>query len=1350
MKLGHLRTFLLIALWSVVLSPLHAAGVIHSLTTTGATNWSSGTWTNGVPNNTTTFIGDIAAYDGSATGTTTLDVDVTLGVIRDNVPVVSGWTISSDGTHAFTLNGTGLINNAATGNPFGIAGEAAIVHASGSTPFVVNPNIIMSTTNLGVGNTSNAPITLSGSISATSALTLNIRGNGSGGVNLNGMIGGTGSSAITIANVGTNSASVVLGSTGALGANVSSFSQNSATSAVTLAASLVDFTGSINLSAGSLTLTGIGPASGNALSMVAGTTLTLSNTTNASSDRITGNIVLGKNGAFNLNGNGATASITEAVSSLKIEAGNSTVTLGGSGTGRVVTLAASDVTRTGNGTALIRGSSLGTTISNSTRVTVGGTLGTGLTLIGTTTSNLGAVTTGTDKQLSLVPYFIGSSSASGVGTNFLTYDTNATTGGLRLLATGEQSLISSGTTNDNVKTITGDNAVSSGAKVFNSLLIGAGTASATPATTAASVTGAGGIDDTLTITSGALANVATGSAGSGSIGGFSSIIFGTTGANEAIITNTNASAGGELTIGSAINTSTAGGGLTKTGAGTVIFVANNLYTGATLINQGTLQVGSGGTTGNLGLGIGSVYVGAGATLSSNRSDAFTVNSVTGSGTIASNNALGTLTLNQIGDSLTLAAVTAVQGATLVFSGDGTGVTTLGKTTNSAPVSMQTAGATYKFTNGTVNMLDSGRGMAGNIELNGGVLNYLTNTFQQLTTNAALEQTLTITGGQLNVTAGFGVKGLNSNGGTTQSGLANSIFTGLQTGGQFNVTTPVSGNNQFALGSTSGGQTSSYTLSGGTLNYLAGGTFAIGADTAGTSTSTFTLSGGKLISNTTIKGEQSGSARQAFVWTGGILATSSYDSSNLTSVSAAAYSGNVGTLTNGGGTLAPGDIGTVGKTLITGRYQVSSPNAALAIDIGGTTAASVFQEAPASSKFDTVQVNGTGTAILGGKLNVSLVDSFTPTNANTFKIVSTASAGRSGTFANTAAANGGGVRVALANGLSSFLVTYNTADVTLGGYLADNQWSAASGSNWSASNSWTAFTPSLAGHIAKFGNTPAAGAVAINLDANETVRDLQFNSTTRNYTISSGTSNTLTLDNNGSASTISAVGTQIINVALALNNSLSLNVSDSTDALAINGPISGTSRSIVKGGLGALTLSGNNTYTGLTEVKSGTLNLAGNLASTLTIDPAGKLVIDGNRSVAGATFMSGATVNLDIASASSFDSLTSAGAVAFNGTLNLNFTASFTGNTTIKLFESASYAGNFTSIIASGAYSGSFTSGSSFVQFTTLDGGTLTFNNAKGDLSYSAAAIPEPATTAALAALIIGLTTFGLRRRSRRV
>ena len=105
----------------------------------------------------------------------------------------------------------------------------------------------------------------------------------------------------------------------------------------------------------------------------------------------------------------------------------------------------------------------------------------------------------------------------------------------------------------------------------------------------------------------------------------------------------------------------------------------------------------------------------------------------------------------------------------------------------------------------------------------------------------------------------------------------------------------------------------------------------------------------------------------------------------------------------GGILAPGN--SAGRTVVQGNYQQSS-GATLDIELGG-----VLQGIP----YDALIVQGN--AGLGGNLQLSLLDGFTPNAATTFTILSAASV--SGTFANVA----NGQRLATSDGLGSFIANY---------------------------------------------------------------------------------------------------------------------------------------------------------------------------------------------------------------------------------------------------------------------------------------------------------------------------------------
>ncbi len=521
----------------------HAAAVTRTLTTSGASNWTTATWTNGVPDSTSA--GDLVTYAPTVAGpaTTTLDASgVVFGQIRGfqtfvTVPI-NHWVINQGAGTTFTLDNTGGLVN-----PFGNFDSSITSSAVGSL-LTVNPNVVIQNTNLSIGALQNLGVIVNGNITASSARTLTLvnNSNSSGGVfELNGSIGATGSAiAIQTSHTANGGFSFPIIIKGALGPNVSSLTHNAATDlrmdySVT-SSELIDNAIPISLGYGS------------------------------------------RYYQFN----NTAAATTETVASVGLAGGQSTLTLNGGLNNTYALLDIGSFTRSNNATALVRGTNLGLAASASVaanRIDVGS----GLVQIGTNTSSLGAGAGGSDKQLTIVPYLIGGNSLTAVGTNFLTLDTNSTTGGLRHLGTNEQQTVALAVSGDNVKTTGVVN--TTGSQTYNSLLVTGNTAS--------SLTGDN--TGTLTITSGALASVMTAAAGDFDLSGFTGIVFGTTGANEAIITNTNATAGGLLTIASPISTATLGGGLTKAGEGTVVLAADNTYTGPTTINQSVLQVGNGAT-----------------------------------------------------------------------------------------------------------------------------------------------------------------------------------------------------------------------------------------------------------------------------------------------------------------------------------------------------------------------------------------------------------------------------------------------------------------------------------------------------------------------------------------------------------------------------------------------------------------------------------------------------------------------------------------------------------------------------------------------------------------------------------
>jgi len=129
----------------------------------------------------------------------------------------------------------------------------------------------------------------------------------------------------------------------------------------------------------------------------------------------------------------------------------------------------------------------------------------------------------------------------------------------------------------------------------------------------------------------------------------------------------------------------------------------------------------------------------------------------------------------------------------------------------------------------------------------------------------------------------------------------------------------------------------------------------------------------------------------------------------------------GTFTQNAGTLAPGDVGYSGKTIITNGNYVLTAGGTLAIDLGGTTASTAFQDGTNSADYDNIAVTGTGSATLNGNLSVSLINGFTPVATNSFVILTNGGT-LSGTFANLTAG-----RVTLANNTNASFQVLTTAN-----------------------------------------------------------------------------------------------------------------------------------------------------------------------------------------------------------------------------------------------------------------------------------------------------------------------------------
>ncbi|MBC7783337.1 MAG: autotransporter-associated beta strand repeat-containing protein, partial [Burkholderiales bacterium] len=711
---------------------------------------------------------------------------------------------------------------------------------------------------------------------------------------------------------------------------------------------------------------------------------------------------------------------------------------------------------------------------------------------------------------------------------------------------------------------------------------------------------------------------------------------------------------GALTIGSTVANGGLGAtSLSKTGSGTVVLSGANTYTGINYVNAGTLSVGANNNLGDEATGA-TLNFNGGTLRATSTFGLFNVTAGINDRAVTLGGGGGTLEVtgsNDLTVSGTISNATAFRFGPLVKTGSGT-------------LTLSNAGNTY----GGATIIRAGT-LSVSTLADGGVASNIGNS-------AAAAPALVLDGGTLRYTGGLVSSNraftLTPNGGTLDASgsdalTLSSTFAGIASG---------TGNRTLTL---RGSNTNNNTLAAMMINPSSGTTGITKMDagrwvltnTANAHTGDTTVGGGTLALSAPNTNNIASSAR-ILVASGATLDVTGLTGGGIT-LGSAQKIGGAGTISGGGGVttvsgsgVAPGDngVGTLSA-------------AALTLSAGTIND---FEFASTSS-YDVFNITGGGSSLLlnGGGFNLYQTGTLNAwTTPSTYNLLTYAGSDPSVAALN-AQANGGILNANL--GLTytwsaaAGLVTLNISGTpTLTGV-----WAGPSGSNWSAGASWTSnpLVPGNPGDTASF--TTAGGGGTVNLDTNQSVGILSFNSTSA-YTISGA--GTLGLNNGPStpSQVTVAAGNHTVSVPVTLNAAgATVAVAGSGDSLSISGAISG-SGTISKSGAGTLALSGVNTYgpaagTVGTTVSAGTLQV-GNSAALSTGDVALTSSTTLRSGAAGVSLANniittgGFTTTVDTQA----NTMTLAGVLSQSGS---SAALTKTGSGTLKLANNNTYTGDTT-------------------------------------------------------------------------
>ncbi|MEW6386615.1 MAG: autotransporter-associated beta strand repeat-containing protein [Thermodesulfobacteriota bacterium] len=1295
---GATRTLTVSSAGSTTLSGVVSNGSLSkagagSLTLSGANTYSDTTLSTGslVAANDLAFgVGTLTVSGGTlqASGTRSLTNSVAVGgdfTIGGADNLTLGGTVNLGGaTRTLTISNTGSTTLS------GVVSNGSLTKAGAETLTLSGANTYTDTSlTAGTLIAGNDAALGTGTLTISDGTTLQASGTRSLGNNVsvsgNFTIGGGATDNLTLGgtvNLGGGTRTLTVDSAGSttLGGVVSNGSLTKAgTGSLTLSGA--NTYNNTSLSAGTL-------IAGNDSALGAGTlTISSGTTLQASGTRTLGNSVT-ISGDFSIGG-GATDNLTLG-GAIGIGAATRTITVNSTGSTNFsgVVSGSGDLTKAGTGTLTLSGAN---TYSGDTTVNAGTLQASGgadrLSDTGVTTINAGGTVDlgGTNQTFATLN---GAGNLNNIGG--LTVNNGSFTGPIS--GTGSLTKATAGSlTLSGTNTFSGGTSLSAGTLVAGSnSALGTGTLSISNGTTL-QASGARSLSNSVTV------------GGNFTVSGSDDLTLGGAvdlgGATRTLtISNT-----GSTTLGGVISN----GSLTKAGAESLTLSGANTYTDTTL-SAGTLVAGSDTAFGTGTLTIGNntavqasgtrtlsnaVTVGGNFAIEGGASDNLTLG-----GGISLGGATRTITVNSAGSSIFsgvvsgTGSITKAGTGTLTLSGANTysGNTTVNAGTLAASGGnnrLSTSGNTTINAGGTINLngnnqdLDQLNG-AGNLN-NIGAVTIGTGTFSgAISGTGSLSKTVagTLTLSGANTYSG----GTTISNGTTMLGSDSALGTGTLSinGGRIDAVNTRSLSNAVSVGgdfTIGGGATDNLTISG-TVN-LGGATRTLTVSSSGSTTL------GGAISNGSLNKAGTGSLT--------LSGSSSYSNTTLsagTLVAASDLAFGVGTLTIDGGTLqASGTHSLANNVSVTSNFAIgggATDNLTLGgtMDLGGATR-TITVNSTGSTTFGGVVSNGDLTKNGTGSLTLSGANTYTDTriNAGTLFAGSDTAFGTGTLTLTTNSALGASGSHSLNNAVTvsgNFAIEGGANDsLTLGGAI-----SIGAGTRTITVNSTG--TSILAGNISGGGSIIKAGTGSLTLSGTNTYNNTTLtagtliagNDTpfgTGNLTINGGA-----LQASGTRSlneTVTVGGDFAISGAASDNLTLggTINLGGATRTITVNS--AGTSNlsavisngALTKAGTGSLTLSGANTYAGLTTVQAGTLNLTGGVRDT-TVSAGGTLT--GTGTVTGAlnnsgtinpgnspgtlnvdgsfTQGAGGTLQVEIASPTSYDRIVVTGAP---GTASLNGT-----------------------------------------------------------------------------------------------